>query len=210
MSFSLNTLPPGILIWAMQLSYGRKGLGRGTDAADRGSTSLWVWGLTQYCSHLFSLECDYYTGMDVLLMLLWLKGLERLLDLPKISCSLGNNQSLEEVIKNCGEKGSRYSRLIPLLPPFIGYHLLKKAATLPSQSGPSWSTDNAEVQGLSPLRKCRLGCSWKLERMFPDPWSMRQIRVSLLKFHIKLEMLSDLLNDISSATCWICWITDKI
>lgn len=30
-------------------------------------TPLWVSGLTQYCFHLFSLECDYYNGLNVLL-----------------------------------------------------------------------------------------------------------------------------------------------
>lgn len=149
-SFSPNALPPGILIWKgqkLQLSNGSKGLGMG----DRCSCS-WLllhceceaW---QYCSHLFSLECDDYTGLDVLLMLLWLKRAEKTSGPSRdIMQRLGNNQSLEEVIKGCGEKGSSYSMLTPLLPPLVRYHLLNKTATLPLHSGPSWSTDNAEAQ----------------------------------------------------------------
>lgn len=77
-------------------------------------TLLWALGLTQRsdCSHLLSVECHYYTELDTFLLLLWLIRAGRTFGPARDFMQRpGKNQSLEEVIKSCGKKGSSYFML---------------------------------------------------------------------------------------------------
>lgn len=195
-SISPNPLPSGEPLWKgqkLQLCNGRArggGEWRVTNTADHG---LYPTVGFRHDPILFSLVGElgvwllHWTGRFIAgkILLLSHKSVGRTSRPTRdFTQGRGKNQALEEGTKGHGEKASRSSMRPPLPPPLTGCRLLEKAVTSPPPSAPQGPQTMYESRALEPgplWENFHPGCSWKLERVFPDTWSMRRIRISLLK-----------------------------